>query len=86
MKSDYRYFIAVSGECKDCGYPVICEAGDIIESIPNIDCELDEGDFHLYCSNPDCKNHSGLCAYDTAIDSKHVPFLNRFAKEESHEN
>ena len=76
MKNEYRYFISVSGECKACGYPVICEAGDILESVPNIKGELDEGDFHLYCSNPDCKHHIGLCTFDTDIDDEYVPFLN----------
>ena len=76
MKTDYRYFIAIDGECKDCGYPVICEAGDIIADIPNIKGELDEGDYHLYCSNPNCKNHKGLCTYDTEIDEDWIPFLN----------
>ena len=80
MKNDYRYFIAIDGICKDCGYPVICEAGDILDDVPNIKGELGEGDFHLYCSNPDCINHKGLCTYDTDIDDEYIPFLDTTVK------
>lgn len=89
MKNDYRYFIAISGICKDCGYPIICEAGDILEAVPNIDGELDMGDFHLYCSNPDCKHHTGLCTFDTEINEEYVPFLDqtvKYRKQEGHSN
>lgn len=61
-----RYFIAVErSKCKDCGYPIICEAGEI----------AGDYDFHIYCSNPDCQNHKGITCFDTEIDEEHVPFL-----------
>lgn len=69
-----RYFISIDGYCKDCKYPVICEAGQILKEVKGLDGEYDSGDFHLYCSNPDCKNHKGVCCYDTELDE--VSFLN----------
>lgn len=61
-----RYFISIDGICKDCGYPVICEAGQIVEG---------SSDFHLFCSNPDCINKNGICVFDDDIDEDYIPFL-----------
>ena len=80
MRSDYRYFISIDGVCKNCGYPVICESGEILEHVQNITGDYDEGDYHLYCSNPDCENHKGLCCYDTEVGSTAVPFLDTSVK------
>lgn len=70
-----RYFIAIDGKCRDCGYPIICDAGDIADEVPNIYGNKLPHDFHLYCANPDCKNHIGVSCFDTEIDEEHVPFL-----------
>lgn len=60
-----RCFISIDGICKDCKYPVICDSGDVAE----------DKDYHLYCSNPDCKNHKGVLVYDTELDEDNVPFM-----------
>ena len=72
--SDRRYFIAIDGKCKDCGYPVICEAGTIVDEVADKNCKLNGGDFHLYCSNPECINAKGVVCDDTQIDDN-VPFI-----------
>lgn len=72
--SNRRYFIAIDGKCKNCGYPVICEASDIVDEIPDKNGELGWGDFHLYCSNPECVNAKGVVCYDTEIDGS-IPFI-----------
>lgn len=58
-----NYFISIEGKCKDCDYPIICQGGAVLE----------DKDYHLYCSNPLCKNHNGKAIYDQQFDE--VEFL-----------
>ena len=71
----HRRFLDVEGRCKECGYPVILDSGKIDE-IPN-----DYGDYHIYCSNPSCKNHIGVVIGDMELDEEHAPFVNFYDLE-----
>jgi hypothetical protein len=69
-----RYFISIDGKCKLCDYPIICDAGDILDKVPDINGNY-MTDYHLYCSNPDCRWNSGVSCCDTDLDENHVPFM-----------
>lgn len=63
-------FISIDGICNECGYPVICEQP--------LD---DDYDFHMYCSNPNCKNHIGKHYMDMELgDDEFMTFI-RFERE-----
>ena len=48
-----RKYIDISGFCKDCSYPILFEAGDATDK-----------DYHISCTNRDCKNFNGVDLFD----------------------